>query len=148
MCAGYPGTTGLSAMDYRLTDPYLDPPGQDDHFYSEESIRLLDTFWCYDPLTNELAVNDCPALKSEFVTFGSLNNLCKVDEGVLKLWARVWRAMETSRLMVLSPIGSHRQRTIDLFEQEGVPATRIDFVSPRPRAQYLELYHNIDIVLD
>src|SRR6202030_4147388 len=49
--AGYPGTTGLTAIDYRLTDPYLDPPGSYDHFYAEESIRLPDTFWCYDPVT-------------------------------------------------------------------------------------------------
>ena len=48
--AGYPGTTGLSAIDYRLTDPYLDPPGANDSCYSEQSIRLPDTFWCYDPL--------------------------------------------------------------------------------------------------
>ena len=48
--AGYPGTTGLSTIDYRLTDPYLDPPGLNDRRYAEESIRLPDTFWCYDPL--------------------------------------------------------------------------------------------------
>jgi protein O-GlcNAc transferase len=46
---GYPGTTGLSTIDYRLTDPYLDPPGENDSCYSEQSIRLPDTFWCYDP---------------------------------------------------------------------------------------------------
>ena len=47
----YPGTTGLSAIDYRLTDPYLDPPGQTDADSVEQSCRLPDTFWCYDPLT-------------------------------------------------------------------------------------------------
>src|SRR6185369_3769430 len=46
----YPGTTGLAAIDYRLTDPYLDPPGMFDPFYSEQSIRLPHSFWCYDPL--------------------------------------------------------------------------------------------------
>ncbi len=46
----YPGTTGQTAIDYRLTDPYLDPPGQGDENYSEKSVRLADTFWCYDPL--------------------------------------------------------------------------------------------------
>ncbi len=54
---GYPGTTGLSTMDYRLTDPYLDPPGLFDDFYAEESLRLPDTFWCYDPLTEQPSVN-------------------------------------------------------------------------------------------
>ena len=59
--AGYPGSTGLDAIDYRLTDPYLDPPGLNDQFYSETSIRLPDSFWCYDPLATELAVNPLPA---------------------------------------------------------------------------------------
>ncbi len=45
----YPGTTGMEAMDYRLTDPYLDPPGMNDAFYSERSFRLAETFWCYGP---------------------------------------------------------------------------------------------------
>ncbi|MGA3067753.1 MAG: tetratricopeptide repeat protein, partial [Tepidisphaeraceae bacterium] len=48
----YPGTTGMPAIDYRLTDPYLDPPGQTDSYYAEKSIRLPDTFWCYDPRTS------------------------------------------------------------------------------------------------
>src|SRR5208337_782183 len=56
----YPGTTGLSTMDYRLTDPYLDPPGVVDAFYAEESLRLPDTFWCYDPLTDQPPVKPLP----------------------------------------------------------------------------------------
>ena len=79
----YPGTTGLAAMDYRLTDPYLDPPGEYDACYSEQSIRLPDTFWCYDPLADQPLANDLPALANGFITFGCLNNFCKVNDGVL-----------------------------------------------------------------
>ena len=75
----YPGTTGLSTIDYRLTDPYLDPPGLDDRCYSEESIRLPDSFWCYDPLDSEPAVNALPAAEKGYVSFGCLNNFCKVN---------------------------------------------------------------------
>ena len=57
----YPGTTGLSTMDYRLTDPHLDPPGRFDVFYSEQSVRLPETFWCYDSLTETPPVNSLPA---------------------------------------------------------------------------------------
>jgi predicted O-linked N-acetylglucosamine transferase (SPINDLY family) len=53
----YPGTSGLSVIDYCITDPYLDPPGLDDRCYSEESVRLPDSFWCYDPRDGEPAVN-------------------------------------------------------------------------------------------
>ncbi len=86
--AGYPGTTGLAAIDYRLTDPYLDPPGLSDRHYSEESIRLPDTFWCYDPLAGEPAVNPLPALEKGCLTFGCLNNFCKINAFVLRLWAQ------------------------------------------------------------
>ena len=78
---GYPGTTGLSTIDYRLTDPYLEPPGLFDSYSSEESLRLPDTFWCYDPQTDQPPINALPALKSGAITFGCLNNLCKVNDG-------------------------------------------------------------------
>lgn len=144
----YPGTTGLSAIDYRLTDPYLDPPGVNDQFYAEKSIRLPDTFWCYDPLVTEQPVKDCPAAKNGFTTFGSLNNLCKVDWETIKHWAQILMSVKHSRLLFRSPLGSHRQQTLHLFEQAGVAPARIDLVEPCPRAEYMELYDRIDIVLD
>ena len=110
--AGYPGTTGLSAIEYRLTDPYLDPPGLDDPDSAEELIRLPDSFWCYDPLTDEPAVNSLPAQASGFVTFGCLNNFVKVNALVLALWARVLRAVDGSRLLLLAPEGHFRRDTV------------------------------------
>ena len=59
----YPGTTGLAEMDYRISDPYLDPPGTD-AMSTEKTIRLPQTFWCYDPLTIEPSVNPLPALSN------------------------------------------------------------------------------------
>ncbi len=144
----YPGTSGLSTVDYRLTDPYIDPPGLHDHDYSEESIRLPDSFWCYDPLAGEPAVSTLPAVESGFITFGCLNNFCKVNDSVLKLWAQVLKAVDGSRLLLLAPGGSVRRRTLDLLEREGVGRDRVTFVARQPRPQYLELYHRIDIGLD
>jgi len=144
----YPGTTGVSAIDFRPTDPYLDPPGEHDAFYSERSIHLPDSFWCYDPLTNEPAVNSLPAESNGFITFGCLNNFCKVNEGVLGLWSRVLKAVDRSRLILLAPEGSHRRYVLDIFEREGITADRIELVQPRPRSRYLQLYQRIDIGLD
>jgi len=144
----YPGTTGLSAMDYRLTDPYLDPPGLNDQFYSETSIRLPDTFWCYDPLITELLVNSLPAQTHGHVTFGCLNNFCKVNEQVLRLWAQVLKTIPTSRFMLLCPEGSHRQSFLDVLQREGFDPDRVELIARRPRLQYLELYHRIDVGLD
>src|SRR5271168_2547572 len=66
--AGYPGSTGLQAIDYRLTDPYLDPPDLNDEWYAEQSYRLPHSFWCYDPQTEEPAVAPLPARTNGFLT--------------------------------------------------------------------------------
>ena len=95
---GYPATTGLSAMDYRLTDPYLDPPGIGDEFYTEQSVRLPNSFWCYEPPVEQTVVNPLPAVSRGFVTFGCFNNPTKVNEGVLGLWAQAMLAMPRSLL--------------------------------------------------
>jgi len=144
----YPGTTGLSAMDYRLTDPYLDPPGSNDRFYCETSIHLPDSFWCYDPLVADLAVNPLPAQSKGHVTFGCLNNFCKVNEPVLRLWAQVLKTVPTSRFMMLCPEGNHRQPLLEMLQREGISPDRIELIAGRPRLQYLELYHRIDVGLD
>ncbi len=106
---GYPGSTGLTTIDYRLSDPYLDPPGTDESIYIERTIRLPDTFWCYDPLDDsEIAVSPLPAIQTGVITFGCLNNFCKINDDLLSLWARAMRLVEGSRLLLLAPEGSHR----------------------------------------
>jgi protein O-GlcNAc transferase len=144
----YPGTTGLTAMDYRLTDRYLDPQGEFDAFCSEKSIRLPDAFWCYDPLTDQPAVGPLPATKNEFITFGSLNSFSKMNEGVLALWGRVMAAVTESRLLMLAPDGSARERVLDALARFGIGRERVTFVGLQPRAKYLELYQQIDIGVD
>ena len=141
---GYPGTTGVKAMDYRLTDPYLDPAGTDS-FYTEQSIRLPESFWCYDPLTEEPPVNPLPADAAGFVTFGCLNNFCKVTDPVLDLWAQVLRSAPNSKLLLLAPVGSARTR---VKARLGLVSDRVEFAAYQPRCDYLELYHRIDIGLD
>ncbi len=128
---GYPGTTGLSTIDYRLTDPDLDPPGLFDGCYSEESLRLPDTFWCYDPLTDGPAVNELPALTSGVTTFGCLNNPCKVNDGCLALWASVLAQVPSSRLLMLAPRGEARDRIAATLMREGVEAARVEYVEKR-----------------
>jgi protein O-GlcNAc transferase len=150
----YPGTTGAASIDFRLSDPHLDPPARDDRTddrtddrYSERTARLPETFWCYEPMS-ELPVSELPATKQGHLTFGSLNNFCKTNERTFALWAQVLRAIPTSRLLLLAPPGSARQRTCALFEKEGVASERIEFVDYQPRADYLTTYWRIDIALD
>jgi protein O-GlcNAc transferase len=145
---GYPGTTGLSTIDYRLTDPYLDPPGLFDDFYSEESHRLPDTFWCYDPMTDHPPVNALPALETGAITFGCLNNFCKINDGCLSLWTGVLRAVPGSRLLLLAPPGSARDRVLARLGRDGIVGERVLFAEKRPRPEYLKLFHQVDLCLD
>jgi predicted O-linked N-acetylglucosamine transferase (SPINDLY family) len=140
----YPGTTGLDTIDYRLTDPYLDPPQTGDEFYTEKSIRLPNAFWCYDPMSAE-TVSELPAARNGYVTFGSLNNFCKVGDGVLALWSRLLTAVPDSRLVLLSPDGIHRRQVL---EKLGVEPARVEFVTRMSRGRYLQTHHRFDIVLD
>jgi predicted O-linked N-acetylglucosamine transferase (SPINDLY family) len=143
----YPGTTGIEAIDYRLTDPWLDPPGSDT-FYSERSIRLPASFWCYDPLTDTPEVNALPALSNNYVTFGCLNNPCKLSDQTLSLWAQVLRIVDDARLLLMAPEGSARARLEARLEQHGIAARRVRFERFQPRADYLRTYHQIDLGLD
>jgi predicted O-linked N-acetylglucosamine transferase (SPINDLY family) len=142
---GYPGTTGLTAMDHRLSDPWLDPEGAGDACYAERTYRLPETFWCYYPLTDTPTVNPLPATSNGLVTFGSLNNFCKVNHAVLAVWAQVLVAVPRSRLVLLAPPGQARAEVISRL---GIGPERVEFVSFQPRLQYLELYRRIDIGLD
>jgi len=141
---GYPGTTGVGAIDYRLTDRFLDPTDADE-FYTEKSLSLPDTFWCYDPLTPEPAVSPLPVSQSGVITFGCLNNFCKVRGETIDLWAQVLRSLPNSRLLLLGPPGATRAR---VKSQLGLANDRVEFVTYQPRADYLKLYRRIDVCLD
>jgi protein O-GlcNAc transferase len=145
----YPGSTGLGAIDYRLSDPYLDPAEGDESIYSEQTVRLPNTFWCYEPMDGrEIPVNPLPALEAGVITFGCLNNFVKVNGGVLDLWAMVLQQVERSRLLLLAKQGSHRHRTLDRLAEHRIDPERVEFVSYQPRGDYLKLYQRIDIALD
>jgi predicted O-linked N-acetylglucosamine transferase (SPINDLY family) len=145
--AGYPGSTGLTAIDYRLSDPYLDPPGMDESIYSERTIRLPHSFWSFDPFESE-PVSELPALQNGYITFGCLNSFFKINDGQLLLWAKVLRQLDRSRLLLLAPRGSHRQRTKDRLSREGIDPKRLGFVRRLPHLEYLRLYHRLDLGLD
>jgi len=144
----YPGTTGLSTMDYRVTDRYLDPPDRPAEPYSEASLVLPDSFWCYHPGSDTPQVNPLPALSNGFVTFGCLNSFWKLNDLTLLRWASVLERVLGSRLLLLAPEGSARTHVLEVLQRAGIDGQRIEFVSRRPRAEYLKYYHRIDLCLD
>jgi protein O-GlcNAc transferase len=143
----YPGTTGIGAMDYRLSDPRLDPESFDTH-YSERTLRLPDSFWCYDPLTHHPGVNELPAIERGYLTLGCLNNPCKLTDHTLRLWGGVMRALPDARLLLMAPLGRHRQQLSQRLCAQGIAAERVDFRPFQPRGEYLRSYHDIDLGLD
>jgi protein O-GlcNAc transferase len=149
----YTGGTGLDAMDYRLTDPHLDPPDRpNDAFYAEQSIRLPETFWCYDPIVPGPDVNDLPALRENGgrITFGSLNTFSKVNDVTLALWADVLTRLPRARarMIILCDPGSARERTLATLRSRGVAQEQIEFIARLPRMQYLLAHHRVDVILD
>jgi len=144
---GYPGTTGLTAIDYRLSDPHLDPTAEDERFYSEKTVRLPDAFWCYDALITGLPVDNLPALTHGRFTLGCLNNFCKITESTLDLWSMVLAAIP-ARLLVLAPRGASCDRISGGLNRRGIETNRIEFVEFQPREKYLDQYHQIDLCLD
>ncbi|WP_310631512.1 tetratricopeptide repeat protein [Paraburkholderia sp.] len=155
----YPGTTGLDAIGYRLTDPHLDPQTGDvahgqsndqphEHHYTERTHRLPDTFWCYDPLTSEPAVNALPAAQAGHLTLGSLNNPCKLTEATLALWSGVFAALPQARLLLMAAQGEARERLLARLARHGIEASRVRFVPFQPRDAYLRTYREIDLALD
>jgi predicted O-linked N-acetylglucosamine transferase (SPINDLY family) len=143
----YPGTTGSAAMDYRLTDPRLDPP-EFDRYYRELSLRLPDSFWCYDPLERSIDVGPLPALRRGALTVGCLNNPCKLTDATLMLWGGVMQAMPDARLMLLAPPGRQRARLAGRLSRSGIGAERVEFVPYQSRSEYLRCYRQIDLGLD
>jgi predicted O-linked N-acetylglucosamine transferase (SPINDLY family) len=144
----YAGSTGLKAMDYRITDRYLDPTISIDPNAAEKPMVLPDSWCCYRPLGNEEPVKALPALSTGCITFGCLNNFFKFNDETLVRFSEVLRAVEKSRLVLLAPEGSARQRLTERFSECGIAADRLDYVSTEPRQNYLQRYHRIDIALD
>jgi protein O-GlcNAc transferase len=141
----YPGSTGLTTIDYRISDSCIDPPEGDDSIYSEKTIRLPGCWCCYDPLSK---ASQRPVEQNGPVTFGSLNNPCKINAQTLYMWAQIMRQVDSSRLLVLSLSENQRQTIRELLKESGVGPDRVDFVTAEKRERYLRHYDRIDIGLD
>jgi len=146
---GYPGTTGLSAMDYRITDHYADPDGIADAYYTEHLLRLPDSLCCYRPSADMPEVSPLPALTRGYLTFGSFNNFNKVDRPTLELWAELLRTIPAARLMMLTvPEGEARQRLVNLFAELGIEAQRLEFCGKLTPSEFHRKFLEVDITLD
>ncbi|MGH7997536.1 MAG: tetratricopeptide repeat protein [Opitutaceae bacterium] len=149
---GYPNTTGLRQMDYRIVDALTDPSGEADGWCSERLLRLPGPFMAYEPPAGAPPVGRAPLEANGFVTFGCFNNLAKVNDEVIRLWARILLETPGSRIQFKSrgladPKTAARLR--ERFEAAGVPGGRIGCDGEmRSVADHLRQYDGIDAALD
>lgn len=147
---GYVGTTGLPSMDYVVADARQVLPGTEES-YCEKIFRLPDGYVCFDPPSEAPLVGPLPADRNGSVTFGSFNNLVKVNSQVIALWARILQRVPNSRLMLKffaladPTVRSHFTRA---FSAHGIDSPRLLLSPGCPRAEFLAHYNQIDIALD
>jgi predicted O-linked N-acetylglucosamine transferase (SPINDLY family) len=146
---GYLNTTGMAAMDYRLTDVVADPPGEPDRLHRERLLRLPECQWCYRPPADAPAVSPLTAHGTGRVTFASFNHFDKLSERCVGLWAKVLSNVPTARLAVFGvPAAESADFLLDVFEREGLDIGRIDLRRPLDFDAYLRARHEVDIALD
>ena len=148
---GYPNSTGLAQMDYRITDAISDPDGAED-FHSEDLIRLEDGFLCYSPPQDAPDPGPLPCEEKGHITFGSFNNLAKLTQGCIESWSDILRQLPDARLLLkarsMDDPGT-RKRVFDQFANQGIPADRLDLRGRLKGAwDHLDLYNQVDIALD
>lgn len=142
----YLGTTGLDAMDYRITDAVADPPSVTEHVHSERLLRMPATQWCWEPPADAPAVCAPPILANGFATFGSFNNYSKLTDATLRLWRRLLERLPTARLLLAGvPEGKARERIIALL---GAASERADFLPRVAESAYRAAIGHVDIALD
>jgi predicted O-linked N-acetylglucosamine transferase (SPINDLY family) len=146
---GYPNTTGLAAVDYRLTDAVADPPGEPVG-HTEELVRLPGGFCCYAPLEDTPATGPLPADRNGQLTFGSLHLPAKLNPAVLDLWAAVVGAVPSARLLIYrnSLTAAARERLLRHLTARGLAADRLDLRHAAPPGGHLAVYADVDVSLD
>lgn len=149
---GYANTTGLEAVDYRIVDSFTDPLGLTDGFNSERLLRMPHCFLCFGETEGLPAINTLPLIKNGFVTFGSFNNLAKINDFTLSLWAELLHAIEGSRLILKSKAFNDawvREYTLARLKRYEIDSSRVTLYGHLANYDsHLMLYNSIDLALD
>ena len=149
---GYPDTTGLAAIDYRLVDEITDPAGDADEFATEELLRFAPTAWAYAPPAAVAEPARPPSGAAGRVTFGCFNNFAKVNDETLHGWARILAAVPDSRLLLKGHGLSEpamRETIRRRLAQLGAAENRVELMGRLPTLEaHLAAYASVDVALD
>ena len=148
--AGYVGTTGLSAMDYYLSDKFSTRE-EEEPFYSEKVIRMPDSWLCYTPPNYAPAVGPSPYKENGYITFCSFSNPAKINDATLSVWSKIISAIPNSILLIKYggiDSNANRKRLESNFEKNGINLSRLILEGKSPHAELLARYNDADIALD
>jgi len=144
---GYPGTTGLSTIQWRITDAIADPPSAD-AFYTERLIRIPGCAWCYQPSSGSPPISPLPAATRGFVTFAALHRPMKITATITSLWREILRGVPESRLVLSARMPEAENGVREKLIDDGIEASRIRVLRRTSHDQYLAAYRETDIALD
>lgn len=151
---GMPTTTGMSAIDYRISDARMDPPGMTESLHSEKLLRLPSSGWCYRPSEDAVfvPVRALPALKNGHITFASFNAFGKINPYVVEVWGRLLKAIPDAVLYMATGGKAEDEARNELvrrsFAEWGFPVERLKLFGRKPFKEYFEFHNEVDIVLD
>jgi predicted O-linked N-acetylglucosamine transferase (SPINDLY family) len=148
---GYPNTTGLRTIDYRITDAIADPAGVSDALHTERLVRLPNSFFTVVDIAGTPDPIPLPAAKNGHVTFAVATNFSKVRPPMLRLWARIVTAVPGSRLLLQSRSLADpptREATLQILAAAGLSADRVELRGWTDFEPYLRMLGDVDIVLD
>ena len=149
---GFFATTGLDAMDWRISDAQMDPIGQTEQWHSEKLLRLPSAF-CFQPPTGASAIAPLPLLQNGHLTFGAFTHFSRANSKVLDTWAEMLlEDFPDAKLLVYSGESADNTAAIDriyrLFALREVPRERVTVFGKKPLPEFLELLKQVDIALD
>ncbi len=145
---GYTNSTGLSEMDYIIADPYV---LYNREYYSEKVLRLPNIWSCHELLNKEIKVNELPAKKNGYITFGSFNNFAKISDNSIILWSNLLKRINSKLILKSSSqaLEISKENLIKKFEAQGIERKKIEFLKrTESHKKHLECYNKIDIALD
>jgi predicted O-linked N-acetylglucosamine transferase (SPINDLY family) len=144
---GYPGTTGLLAMDYYLADELWLPSDRFERLFTEKLVYLPDR-WAFLPHADAPEVGPLPAAASGHMTFGSFHRPGKINAATIELWSNLLHVLPDSTLLLAGINEGQQIALLERFADRGIPANRLKIRSRCPIDQYLGLHNEVDIALD
>lgn len=146
---GYPHSTGMTSVDYRITDAVTDPPGVSEQLHTEELIHLSKTFLCFQPPDGIHPSHTLPYQRNGYITFGSFNNFAKVSPATIDCWRKILTLVPDAHLLLKSEIFTDQEACRMITEKFALPQNRLIMIGTTPdRNAHMALYGQVDIALD